>query len=79
MVNHVKLEIAIQIAVERIADIYNKIDSAKTPEELELYNQELEQAFLEKELVETGNTQMINKVLNRNKQEKENSQPQMGE
>lgn len=79
MVNHVKLEIAIQIAVERIVNIYNKIDSAKTPEELELYNQELEQAFHEKRLVEIGNTQMINKVLNRNKQEKENSQPQMGE
>lgn len=104
MVNHVKLEIAIQLIVEKIARIYNKLDSAKTPEELELYNQELEQAFnqreliydgdtatinlildenkganLEKNLVEVGNTKMINEVLNRNIQEKNNSQPQMGE
>lgn len=67
MVSHVKLEIAIQIITEKIADIYNKLDSAKNEYEVELYNQELNEAFNEKELIFKGNMRAIDFVLNTNK------------
>lgn len=67
MVNHVKLEIAIQIITEKIANIYKKLDLAKTKNELEVYNQELEEALLEKELIFNGNMKAINYVLNSKK------------
>lgn len=68
MVNHVKLEIAIQIVADKIANIYRKINSAKSQEELENLSVELDNAFYEKTLVETGNMSAINSILSANKE-----------
>ncbi|MBQ4541471.1 MAG: hypothetical protein IJA23_01320 [Clostridia bacterium] len=67
MVNHVKLEIAIQIVAEKIANLYRKIDLASTEEEASFYKSELDNAFYEKELVAVGNMDAINSVLKENK------------
>lgn len=76
MVNHVKLEIAIQLAAEKIANIFQKAKKAKTAEEAAEYLSELEEAFNEKELIERGNMKAIEKILKEN--QKENGL-QMGE
>lgn len=67
MVSHVKLEIAIQIVAEKIANLYRKIDLASTEEEANFYKSELDNAFYEKELVAVGNMDAINAVLSANK------------
>ena len=40
MVSHVKLEIAIQIVAEKIANLYRKIDLATSEEESNAYKSE---------------------------------------
>ena len=67
MVNHVKLEIAIQIVAEKIANLYRKIDLASSEEEALIYKKELDNAFYEKELVSVGNMDAINSVLSESK------------
>ena len=67
MVSHVKLEIAIQIVAEKIANLYRKIDLATSEEEANYYKNELDNAFYEKELVSVGNMDAINAVLSANK------------
>ena len=67
MVSHVKLEIAIQIVAEKIANLYRKIDLATSEEEANYYKNELDNAFYEKELVAVGNMDTINAVLSANK------------
>lgn len=67
MVNHVKLEIAIQIVADKIASIYKQIKSAKSQEELENLSVELDNAFYEKKLVERGNMSAINSILSSKK------------
>ena len=64
---HVKLEIAIQIVAEKIANLYRKIDLATSEEEANFYKNELDNAFYEKELVAVGNMEVINSVLSANK------------
>ena len=63
MINHVKLEIAIQIASENIANLYNKKRQAQTEEELLKINQELEQAYYEKERVSLGDAEVVEHIL----------------
>lgn len=67
MVNHVKLEIAIQIVAEKIANLYRKIDLSTTEEEANYYRNELDNAFYEKELVAVGDMAVINSVLSERK------------
>lgn len=63
MVDHVKLEIAIQLVAEKIAEIYKKIDSANDEKLIAEYNSELENAYDEKEKVARGELDTINKIL----------------
>jgi len=64
MVEHVKLEIAIQICAEKINDIYDKIDATTDPNLRAYYEQELMIAFDEKDRVFNGEVAVINKILN---------------
>ena len=64
MVNNVKLEIAIQIAAENIAEIYKKIEENKDPAMNDTYERELVVAFDDKERVARGEIQIIEKILN---------------
>ena len=64
MVNHVKLEIAIQIAAENIGEIYKKIENNTDPAMQQTYERELAIAFDEKERVARGEIQVIEKLLN---------------
>ena len=63
MVEHVKLEIAIQICAEKINDIYDKIDAANDDYSRRVYEQELILAFDEKDRVFNGEVAVINKIL----------------
>ena len=63
MVNHVKLEIAIQIVAEKISDIYQKIEQTKNSAELEIYKRELIVAYDERDKVAVGDYETIEKVL----------------
>ncbi|MBQ8425388.1 MAG: hypothetical protein IJX17_05150 [Clostridia bacterium] len=64
MVEHVKLEIAIQICAEKINDIFEKIDATDDDYLRRVYEQELILAFDEKNRVFNGEVSVINKVLN---------------
>lgn len=64
MVDNVKLEIAIQIAAENIAEIYKKIEENTNPAMQETYERELAVAFDEKERVARGEIQIVEKILN---------------
>lgn len=64
MVDHVKLEIAIQLVAEKIANIYKKIDNTNDETLKSQYNDELEIAYDEKERVARGELETINKILN---------------
>lgn len=74
MVNHVKLEIAIQLAAEKIADVQQKSKNAITSEEIAAYQKELDRAFKEKGLIERGNRRAIEKIINENKEKQQGSQ-----
>ena len=63
MVNHVKLEIAIQIVAEKISDIYQKIEQTQNSAELEKYKRELIVAYDERDKVAVGDFETIEKVL----------------
>lgn len=63
MVNHVKLEIAIQLIAEKIADLYAEKANAKTSDELQEVNQKIEQAYEEKEHIAHAELKAINKIL----------------
>lgn len=63
MVNHVKLEIAIQLIAEKIADIYEKKKQANSPEELQIVEKKLEEAYDEKEHIAHGELKFINKII----------------
>lgn len=71
MVNHVKLEIAIQLAAEKIANIQQKSKNAITVEEIAAYQKELDKAFKEKEQIYRGNRRAIEKIINENQKEKQ--------
>lgn len=64
MKNHVKLEIAIQIIAERIAELYNMRNNAKTTDEVNDINKLLIAAYEKKEGIALGNLQLINEILN---------------
>lgn len=64
MKNHVKLEIAIQIIAEKIADLYTLRSQAKTQEEVNQINQKLVEAYEKKEGIALGNLELINEILN---------------
>ena len=64
MKNHVKLEIAIQIIAEKIAELYNMRNNAKTTEEVNEINKLLVDAYEKKEGIALGNLQLINEILN---------------
>lgn len=64
MVNHVKLEIAIQIVAEKISDLYKLRDEATTEEEINNYNNKLALAFEARDKVALGDLTVINKILN---------------
>ena len=64
MVEHVKLEIAIQICAEKINDIYSKIDETNDEGLRSFYEQELVLAFHEKDRIFNGEIAAINKILN---------------
>ena len=63
MVGHVKLEIAVQIVAEKIADIYKKIENAKDETELNNYQNELAIALNERDRVSAGEIEFIEKIL----------------
>ena len=63
MVNHVKLEIAIQLIAEKIADIYEEKKQAKSSEELQIVEKKLEEAYDEKEHIAHGELKFINKII----------------
>lgn len=63
MVNHVKLEIAIQICAENIADIQNKLNATNDENLRHSLEIELANAFEEKEKVASGDLIVINKLL----------------
>lgn len=63
MENHVKLEIAIQIVAEEIAELYNMRDKAKSVEEVNNINQKLVDFYEKKERVSLGDFALINEVL----------------
>lgn len=64
MVNHVKLEIAIQIAAEKISELYKKLENAIDENQKIAIQSELDEAFEEKEMVAAGNADAIEKILN---------------
>ncbi len=64
MVENVKLEIAIQIAAENIAEIYKKIEENKNPMLQEQLEHELAVAFDEKDRVAQGEIKIVEKILN---------------
>lgn len=63
MVNHVKLEIAIQICAENIADIQNELNSTTDENLRYALEKKLAQAFDEKQKVASGDLVVINKLL----------------
>lgn len=63
MVNHVKLEIAIQICAENIADIQNELNSTTDENLRYTLEKKLAQAFDEKQKVSSGDLVVINKLL----------------
>ena len=63
MVNHVKLEIAIQICAENIADIQNELNSTTDENLRYTLEKKLAQAFDEKQKVASGDLDVINKLL----------------
>lgn len=63
MVNHVKLEIAIQICAENIADIQNELSNAKDENLKHELEKRLTLAFEEKRKVSGGDLDVINKLL----------------
>ena len=63
MVNHVKLEIAIQICAENIADIQNELSSTTDENLRYTLEKKLAQAFDEKQKVASGDLVVINKLL----------------
>ncbi len=65
MVNHVKLEIAIQIVAEKISDLYRLRDEASTEEEINEYNNKLALAFEERDKVALGDLTVIDRILNK--------------
>lgn len=64
MVEHVKLEIAIQICAEKINDIYSKIDETNDEQLKRAYENELAIAYNERERVYNGEIAVIDKILN---------------
>ena len=64
MVDNVKLEIAVQIAAENLAEIYKKIENSTDPAVQEALERELEIAIDEKERVAQGEIKVIEKILN---------------
>ena len=63
MVNHVKLEIAVQIVAEKLAEVYRKIEQAKNEIELEKYQEELAIVFDERDRVSAGEIEVIERIL----------------
>lgn len=63
MVEHVKLEIAIQICAEKINDIYAKIDATDDVLLKKQYEEELKVAYDENKRVFNGEISVINKIL----------------
>ena len=64
MVDNVKLEIAVQIAAENLAEIYKKIEENTDPAMQEVLSKELAIAFDEKERCAQGEIKIIEKILN---------------
>ena len=64
MVEHVKLNIAIEICAEKINNIYTLLESTNDELLKKSYEQELVLALEEKELALNGNAEVINKILN---------------
>lgn len=75
MENHVNNEIALQLIIEKVVMLYQKIDATKNLFELNALRQEVKEALKQKRLIENGDNEAINKILNENM---ENSS-QMGE
>ena len=63
MVEHVKLEIAIQLCAEKIDSIYTLLESTEDEVLRKKYEQELIMAFQEKERVFNGEADIINRIL----------------
>lgn len=63
MVGHVKLEIAIQIVAEKIADIYQKIENTMDYNQMANLQVELKNAFDERDRVARGEIVAIEKIL----------------
>lgn len=63
MVGHVKLEIAIQIVAEKIADIYQKIENTMDYNQIANLQVELKNAFDERDRVARGEIVAIEKIL----------------
>ncbi len=63
MVDHVKLEIAIQLVAEKIADLYRIIEDTNDPSMKLAYEKQLEVAFDEKERVARGEIEAIEKII----------------
>lgn len=64
MKNHVKLEIAIQIIAEKIANLYALRNKTRSQAKINDINQQLVVAYEQKERVALGDLQLINEILN---------------
>lgn len=67
MANHVKLEVAIQIAAENVANYLLAMRNAENEEAYNYYNFKLQEAYVDKELVAIGHIETIEKLLNERK------------
>lgn len=63
MVEHVKLEIAVQKMAENIAELYQKIENCKNKNEIKYLELQLEEALKDKDLVAKGDKKTINRIL----------------
>ncbi len=63
MVENVKLEIAIQLVAEKIADLYYKIENSSSLSERQALEENLALAFDEKEKVALGDHVVIEKII----------------
>ena len=63
MKNHVKLEIAIQIMAEKIANLYALRKKTKSQSKINEINQQLVMAYEQKERVSLGDLILIDEIL----------------
>ena len=64
MIDHVKLEIAIQLVAEKISNLNKLISKTKDKSLLSRYKEELKLAFDERDRVAHGEIRVVERILN---------------